>query len=66
MAFKLFLHTVPNSRKGMKAIVRIIQKTNSKIFGPNASIRPFLRFLLIFLILPPGHNIKSRNFTFSH
>ena len=67
MALKLFLHAAPNSRKGMKAIVKIIQKTSSKIFGINAFLGPFFVIVSEFLkILPPGNNIKTRNFKFLH
>ena len=49
----LFLHTLPNSWKLVKTMVKIIQKANNEICQINAFLDHFLWLLLIFFKITP-------------
>ena len=54
------MHTVSNSRKQMKVVLKIAHKINSQMFGINAFRVPFLVIITnFFKILHHGSIIKT-------
>lgn len=67
MTFKiLFLHRLTIGRKHKKAIFKIIEKANNKIFRINAFAEPFYVIVIDFFlnVLPRGSQIKLETLHF--